>query len=476
MAKGHSVTNQKNLRFDPVPDPCAICKEQVFDGAIECDGCKEWVHYQCVPISELESIPWQAEGMCFYCKNCVTDSKGNYDFKAALSRLVQDNKALQEQMLLHLYNVTLPPLISSEFKFTEQEDCASKELLCQLHPVVLHEHTPLYIVGDGNCFYRSLSLGLFGSQAHHLHIRLLTALEIFNFPSQYTEGSREFMQQLHDKRFVIPSYFNLLESVIKESSYADICHLFAASNAIGHRFYSYQPTTGPFDMQGGAYTCVITGHSISQAKSPLCCVMWTVTNPPANAKDFIPNHFVLLVPNNRLENQSIPQNCFNNSGSIELSPNSGSIEISPDKNSSSQLSEFAPSHSSSILPDDSPDKYISNASPPQIKQVSFGKSLTNFMTPEKLFEVICNELPTASVIPKGPKEDIYFLLDNVDNIKQRNKGKKSDFTDDCGVWNSKITSTKTTYFLFCDNQLNFVIKKDSAYGKMIKKVFTPLEP
>ena len=39
-------------------------------------------------------------------------------------------------------------------------------------------HIPRSVLGDGNCMYRALSRGLFGTENHHLHVRLLTALEI----------------------------------------------------------------------------------------------------------------------------------------------------------------------------------------------------------------------------------------------------------------------------------------------------------
>ena len=47
-----------------------------------------------------------------------------------------------------------------------------------LSPSMLNDHIPISVLGDGNCMYHALSRGLFGTENHHLHVRLLTALEI----------------------------------------------------------------------------------------------------------------------------------------------------------------------------------------------------------------------------------------------------------------------------------------------------------
>ena len=43
---------------------------------------------------------------------------------------------------------------------------------------MFNDHIPISVLGDGNCMYRALSRRLIGTENHHLHVRLLTDLEI----------------------------------------------------------------------------------------------------------------------------------------------------------------------------------------------------------------------------------------------------------------------------------------------------------
>ena len=83
--------------------------------------------------------------------------------------------------------------------------------------------------------------------------------------------------------------------------------------------------------------------------------------------------------------------------------------------------------------------------------------------------------PAHGVIPMGKKEDVHYTIDNSENIAKRNKRMKSDFTDDCGVWNTKTTSTKKTEFLHRDGTYVFVLKQKGLYGTK-KNGFTALTP
>ena len=40
-----------------------------------------------------------------------------------------------------------------------------------------------------------------------------------------------------------------------------------------------------------------------------------------------------------------------------------------------------------------------------------------------------------------------FVIDNTENIRRRSEGKKSLFSDDCGVWDSKRGSSSRSYFI-----------------------------
>ena len=69
-----------------------------------------------------------------------------------------------------------------------------------------------------------------------------------------------------------------------------------------------------------------------------------------------------------------------------------------------------------------------------------------FLDVEQLCEVLQGHPVTGSSIPKGLKENTYFVITNENNMDKRNRGMRSNFEDDCGIWQTKSSSTKTTLF------------------------------
>ena len=95
-----------------------------------------------------------------------------------LKNCSQDTIVLQakaEQLLLETYDVALPDRVASS-AVKGMVDHISRTILEKFHPVLLIDMQPLEIEGDGNCFFRALSLALYGNQNSHNMLRLLTAI------------------------------------------------------------------------------------------------------------------------------------------------------------------------------------------------------------------------------------------------------------------------------------------------------------
>ena len=134
-------------------------------------------------------------------------------------------RAETEHLLLRTYNIQLPrrPAANSG-GFT---DPAADHILRRFHPVVRTSHTPLGVQGDGNCFYRSLSRGLYGHEYFHLLIRLLTALEIALHPTFYDTSAATYQDLIADNRVVCNSYAGLLGEAATPGHYAETLHFYA---------------------------------------------------------------------------------------------------------------------------------------------------------------------------------------------------------------------------------------------------------
>lgn len=176
------------------------------------------------------------------------------------------------------------------------QDAISVKILQLLSPATLEDHSPRSVIGDGNCFYRALSLGLYGTQDHHTLLRLLTALEIQENPKFYDSSRPDYVDLLKDDRIDRDNIRHLLRSTVTTNMYAGIQHALAASAALGHGIASFYPPSKVNNYHNSAYTRTLYGRGVPRSKGVKCTVMWTMVIPIDSASKFSPNHFVLLGP------------------------------------------------------------------------------------------------------------------------------------------------------------------------------------
>ena len=111
-----------------------------------------------------------------------------------------------------------------------------------------------------------------------------------------------------------------------------------------------------------------------------------------------------------------------------------------------------------------------------ILEPTTSETKVSFMSLDKVLKALQdNEATVFSEIPVGQKENMFFVIDNSDNIKRRRQGKRSTFVDDCGIWDSKSASTKTFVYIWNNNKrtAKVCVYKDNLCGKMDGKQFFP---
>ena len=101
-----------------------------------------------------------------------------------------------------------------------------------------------------------------------------------------------------------------------------------------------------------------------------------------------------------------------------------------------------------------------------------------FLTTDKLLEVLSiNNSIVLAELPRTEKSDVYFILDNTCNMDKKVQRKRMVFWDNCGTWDTKLNSTKTTYFIMSsDGRLVSCLKKQDQYCIEIKRKFISLDP
>ena len=203
------------------------------------------------------------------------------------------NAARSEKLLLYTYNVTLPPP-KPPTTTTASRDKVSENILRKFAPIMLADHQPLSVYGDGSCFYRTVSLARFSSQQHHTHIRLLSALEMVQHPEYYDAGSPGYVNLIQDPNLVTDPYQNLLRSVCKSDGWSEMSHVYSTSAALSISITSYCPPILHEHYLARPLSRRVCGRGLSSTSSPQFTIMWTMTSTPVHQHDFIPNHFVVL--------------------------------------------------------------------------------------------------------------------------------------------------------------------------------------
>ena len=204
------------------------------------------------------------------------------------------NAAQSELKLLEIYSIHLPLINSSVRPSSGNIDTTSVQILSKFHPIALDEVAPIAVIGDGNCLYRAVSLGSFGSQEHHEHLRLLTALEMITHRSYYDCSHRKYVDLIQDERIIPENFAKLVMDACKLGAYQEMSHLYAISAAIQLPLKSYYPPTACNDFLTTPFSRRIYGRNVSESSPVAVTLMWTMAAPPKKATDFKPNHFVVL--------------------------------------------------------------------------------------------------------------------------------------------------------------------------------------
>ena len=142
-----------------------------------------------------------------------------------------------EKLLLQTYNIILPQCQTSTP--LPRQDSIATRVLEMIDPARLANEIPLCVQGDGNCLFRALSLGLFGNEQYHSHIRLLTAMELVDNRHYYDNQHPSYNDLVCDDQLHHDPYNVLLRSVTTLGSYSEMMIVFAASAALSVAIQSY---------------------------------------------------------------------------------------------------------------------------------------------------------------------------------------------------------------------------------------------
>ena len=177
---------------------------------------------------------------------------------------------------------------------------------------------PVKVTGDGNCFFRTMSLLLFGNENFHVELRIRATLELVsNFhiymkADTWTKMSSQpvtmqylFETSISPECYVNENYTKSLQNEIMKSArkgeYASIIHIFALVNSLQCSVNSIFPEVNNPTINRSTHNQIISSVSLTLTIS--FNVMWThCTNQ--NKLGWTPNHFVACIDRNIYQNKS----------------------------------------------------------------------------------------------------------------------------------------------------------------------------
>jgi len=363
-------------------------------------------------------------------------------------------------------------------ELAKSKSCSvSCALLERFHNVMLRDYTPLDVTGDGNCLFRAVSLGLYGTEECHKELRAKAAIEIAMHQEWYDKSSENFCAPFKDDPFIVlPTYSELCTQVGKNGTHVGILCALALSAVCGCKLQLYFPPVSP-SFTAHPLTQCVTGRNVDQRGVARLTVMWTATLLPSDVTvDGVNiNHFVPLL---RFTSTSTGVNvCVSDSESecepcVSVNEPSLSCDDSPVVDHDVIVSDVcrvrfggdgdecddrrvdAPPSGSDDADDDDFEHHkskkvkVDNGKEECIVPTASGNS-GSFKPNEEVFHLLreCTPEDVLSEVPRGKKVNCCFMVNNTDNMQRKSMQQCNRFWDDCGAWDREKGRNLTSTFV-----------------------------
>jgi hypothetical protein len=141
------------------------------------------------------------------------------------------------------------------------------------------------------------------------------------------------------------------------------------------------------------------------------------------------------------------------------------------------------SQNSSKSDKDNDSEHETNSGNQKFKQAEGGATAKKWLNVLEILSAFKNDqnMPVLDSAPSGDKSNLYFLVNNTDNLARRSANLPSLFYDDCGVWDTAKGKTEKIYVNMSDaNKPAAVFLKNGVYTRERqikgKKTYEPLIP
>jgi len=378
-----------------------------------------------------------------------------YDIRASLSRLhsVDDmetmkHQARSESLLMSFYKCSLPSPTTVN-NITRQADEPSTALLQDYCAWLLKRFLPVSVRGDGNCLFRAISYAMYGNEEQYMHLRLLTVIEVLLYQEFYDISSNMFYAPFAveiDGALKLPPYGQFIKELASDGSHCDMLAILAVSSVIHKPIQTFWPVTVKLDGPS-PFTKLIVGRELLNNKHPLY-VLWTACAYMGLGAAVNINHFVPLL---EIEQDTNVDSVVVDSDSDDKSHCQSIASQSIAGNDSQHESQHETMSATESDSDDNEHMITDTESSPAISLTS------GFLSDNECIRILTshNSRNIQPQVPCGPKHNVYFMVDNTNNVLRESENKRRVFWDDCGAW-GKHTTVNQYYLRESGKEIRFV--------------------
>ena len=86
-----------------------------------------------------------------------------------------------------------------------------------------------------------------------------------------------------------------------------------------------------------------------------------------------------------------------------------------------------------------------------------------FLPLNQVIDILRRTDKALNSVPLGEKNNVFFIIEDSKNALKKRMNMRTEYHDDCGVWDSQKGKTANTYVIFCDGNLKTASLKDGLF-------------
>ena len=240
----HTVKKGKKVIPSGPEYPCGSCfRECVDDNTILCESCNLWFHIECENVSSDQFEMLSRSPMPFCCGKCRL-ADGKFDFEAGLTRLGLAKTIEQLHDVVQIEQIYMKASSvgnicdSDKPSWAGQKiDLPAQEILGMVGGAEAKELIPLYVPGDGNCLFHSISVALVGGISMTMELRYRVCVEIVTNEQFYTNH-----HQITGAAGAVGSFSAACMDTARDKAWSTIWQMHGLATVTGRRINSIYPS------------------------------------------------------------------------------------------------------------------------------------------------------------------------------------------------------------------------------------------